>query len=55
MVHDTLENQYMQNFYLLFDYNQDMNYWDNMLPYERDIYLTLLNSRLEEKQRENGR
>jgi len=49
MCSDSLQNHYMQNYYLMFDYNQDMEYWDNMLPFERDIYLTVHMQRIEEK------
>jgi hypothetical protein len=49
MIHDSMENYMMQNFYLMIDYHQDMNYWDNMLPFEREIYLTLLTNKIEKE------
>jgi hypothetical protein len=52
MCHDSLENHYMQNFYLMFDYDQNMDYWDNMIPFEREIYMTILAQRIEERQQQ---
>lgn len=39
----------------MFDHKQDMEYWDHMLPYERDIYLGILISKKEEEEKKNKR
>ena len=36
----------------MFDYNQNLEYWDNMMPFEREIYMTILAQRIEERQQQ---
>jgi len=43
----------MENYYLMFDHKQEMEYWDNMVPYERDIYLGILIAKKEEDEKKN--
>jgi hypothetical protein len=47
--HDNLENYYRTNFELLQNFNYSLTELDNMIPWEREIYLTLLKENLEEK------
>lgn len=54
LCHDSLENYYMQNYYLMFDLHQDMKYWDTMLPFEREVYLSIHMARLEEQRKREG-
>lgn len=57
MVHMDLENYYQLNFSLMQYHKYSLTEIENMMPWERDIYVTLLKNHLEEekmKQQQNG-
>ena len=58
MAHEDLESYYKTNFALMQHHKYSLTELENMIPWERDIYLTLLQQYIgEEKlkaQQENG-
>ena len=52
MSNDTLINHYTMNFELMYHHNFSLTELNNMFPYERAIYIDLLNEYLEERNRE---
>jgi hypothetical protein len=48
--HDSLGNFYQLNFALMQHHKYSLTELDNMIPFERDIYVTLLKNYLEEEQ-----
>jgi hypothetical protein len=50
MVHDSLANMYQLNFALMQHHNYSLSELDDMIPFERDIYVTLLQNYLEEQE-----
>ena len=52
MSNDTLVNHYTLNFELMYHHKFSLTELNNMLPYERAIYIDLLNNYLEKKQEE---
>ena len=51
--HDSLENYYQTNFAMMQHHNYSLEELENMIPWERDIYLgLLLNYIKEEKEKE---
>ena len=57
MVHMDLENYYKINFALLQFHKYSLTEIENMMPWERDIYVGLLQNHLEEeklRQQQNG-
>ena len=50
MVHDSLANMYQLNFALMQHHNYSLTELDEMIPFERDIYVTLLKNYLEEQE-----
>jgi len=57
MVHMDLENYYKINFALLQYHKYSLTEVENLIPWERDIYIGLLQQHLEDeklKQRQNG-
>ena len=47
---ETLENFYIVNFDMVYEHKlTTFTELDNMLPFEREIYMHLLNERIEEK------
>ncbi len=53
MVHDSLSNMYQLNFALMQHHNYSLTELDEMIPFERDIYVALLKNYLEEQEEEN--
>ncbi len=52
--HDSLENHYRTNFMLMQHHKYRLSELDNMIPWERQVYLGLLEEHLlEEKERNN--
>lgn len=47
--HDSLANYYRTNFALKTHHNYSLIEIESMLPYERDIYVAMLNQWMEEK------
>ena len=58
MAHEDLESYYKTNFALVQHHKYSLTELENMIPWERDIYLTLLQQFIEEEklkaQLENG-
>ena len=58
MAHEDLESYYNTNFALMQHHKYSLTELENMIPWERDIYLTLLQQYIEEEklkqQQENG-
>jgi hypothetical protein len=57
MAHEDLESYYKVNFSLMQHHKYSLTELENMLPWEREIYLSLLKQYIEEenlKQRVNG-
>jgi hypothetical protein len=51
---DTLINHYRTNFNLIQHHGYSLTELDNMMPFERDVYIAMLVQHLEEKaEREN--
>ena len=49
--HETLENFFKTNFLMMQHFNYSLTELEGMLPWEREVYLMLLNEHLEEKAR----
>tara|TARA_Y100000592_G_C5246059_1_gene210598 strand:+ start:319 stop:504 length:186 start_codon:yes stop_codon:yes gene_type:complete len=58
MAHEDLESYYKTNFALIQHHKYSLTELENMIPWEREIYLTLLQQYIEEEklkqQQENG-
>ena len=58
MAHEDLESYFKTNFALMQHHKFSLTELENMIPWERDIYLTLLQQYIEEEklkqQQENG-
>ena len=50
MVHMDLENYYKLNFALVQYHKYSLTEIENMMPWERDVYVTLLKQHLEEEE-----
>lgn len=50
MIHESLGNMYQMNFALMQHHNYSLTELENMIPFERDIYVTLLKNHLEEEE-----
>ena len=59
MGHNSLENYYILNFALMQHHNYSLTEIENMMPYERDIYTTMLEKHIQDEneriKRENNR
>ena len=53
-MHDSLLNMYQMNFALMQHHKYSLTELDNMIPFERDIYVTFLKSYLEEQEEQNA-
>jgi len=49
LCHNSLENYYVTNFNLMQHHKYNLNDLDNMIPFERDIYVTLLVNYIKEE------
>ena len=49
--HDTLVNHYRTNFAMMQNHQYSLTELDNMIPYEREIYIALLKDHIEEQNR----
>ena len=58
MAHEDLESYYKTNFALMQHHKYSLTELENLIPWERDVYLTLLQQYIEEEklkaQQENG-
>lgn len=50
MIHDSLANMYQLNFALIQHHKYSLTEIENMIPFEREIYVTLLKNYLEEQE-----
>jgi len=48
--HDSLANYYQLNFAMMQHHKYSLTELDNMIPFERDIYVNLLKNYLEEQE-----
>jgi hypothetical protein len=53
MIHDTLANMYHLNFALMQHHKYSLTEIENMIPFERDIYVSLLKNYLDEQEEKN--
>ena len=51
LAHDSLQNHYQTNFSLMQHHKYSLTELDNMVPYEREIYVSMLIQHLEEERR----
>ena len=49
LIHDSLENHYVTNFSLMQHHKYSLVELENMMPFERKIYISLLINYLEEE------
>ena len=57
LAHESLENYYRTNFALIQHHKYSLTELENMIPWEREIYVTLLQQYIEEenlKQQQNS-
>lgn len=54
-MHDSLSNMYQLNFTLRQHYGYQLEELDNMIPFEREIYVSLLLQHLEHKRKNKGK
>lgn len=52
-MHDSLANMYQLNFALVQHHKYSLTELENMMPFERDIYVALLKNHLEELEERN--
>jgi hypothetical protein len=50
-MHDSLENYYKTNFALMQHHKYSLTELENMLPWERDVYVNLLIAHIQEEER----
>ena len=49
LCHENLQNQYVTNFNLMQHHKYSLTELDNMIPFEREIYVTLLIQHIKEE------
>ena len=49
LIHESLENYYRLNMKLIVDFQMDMQSVENMMPFERDVYVALIIENLDKK------
>jgi hypothetical protein len=54
MAHENLASYYQVNFALIQHHKYSLTELENMIPWERDIYVTLLQQFIEEQNLKNG-
>jgi|TARA_B100000287_G_scaffold165178_1_gene155822 hypothetical protein len=54
-MHDSLENHYKTNFALMQHHKYSLTELDNMMPWERDVYVNLLIAHLQEEERRRAK
>ena len=50
LIHNSLSNYYQLNFSLMHHHKYSLTELENMIPFERDIYVALLKQHLEEEE-----
>jgi hypothetical protein len=53
MFHENMANYYQSNFNLMYIHKFSLTELDNMLPWERTVYITMLNAYIEEQNSKN--
>jgi len=53
MAHETLESYYKTNFSLINHHKYSLTEIENMIPWEREVYIGLLNIHIEEENKKN--
>ena len=54
MAHESLESYFKTNFALMQHHKYSLTELENMMPWEREVYLTLLSQYIEEENLKNG-
>ena len=54
MAHEDLESYFKTNFALMQHHKYSLTELENMMPWEREIYVTLLSQYIEEENLKNG-
>ena len=54
MAHESLESYFKTNFALMQHHKYSLTELENMIPWEREIYVTLLSQYIEEENLKNG-
>jgi hypothetical protein len=54
MAHESLVSYYQVNFALIQHHKYSLTELENMIPWERDVYVTLLQQYIEEQNLKNG-
>ena len=54
-MHDSLENHYKTNFALMQHHKYSLTELDNMMPWERVVYVNLLIAHLQEEERRRAK
>jgi|TARA_Y200000002_G_scaffold153999_2_gene127324 hypothetical protein len=54
MAHESLESYFKTNFALIQHHKYSLTELENMIPWEREIYVTLLSQYIEEENLKNG-
>jgi len=54
MAHESLESYFKTNFALIQHHKYSLTELENMMPWEREIYVTLLSQYIEEENLKNG-
>tara|TARA_B100001109_G_scaffold222453_1_gene194366 strand:- start:219 stop:395 length:177 start_codon:yes stop_codon:yes gene_type:complete len=54
MAHESLESYFKTNFALMQHHKYSLTELENMMPWEREIYVTLLSQYIEEENLKNG-
>jgi len=54
MAHETLESYFKTNFALVQHHKNSLTELENMIPWEREIYVSLLTQYIEEENLKNG-
>ena len=47
--HETLESMYLTNFAMMQHHNYNLSDLENMIPFERELYVTLLSDHIQEE------
>lgn len=53
--HEDLFNYYKTNFVLVYDKHFSLNELEDMMPWERDVYISLLENQKEEEKKKRNR
>lgn len=54
MIHETLESYYKTNFSLMNDHKYSLSEIENLIPWEREVYIALIKQRIEEEELRNN-